>query len=176
MRKFWSAGLLAVSALALGLAVNAGAQEKAKAKPSQLDMLKKLAGEWTGKGSHGEHQVDATVTYKVTGGDSAVVETHFPGTEHEMITVYTLDGDDLVLTHYCMLGNQPRMKAERGGDGKKLAFKFTGAGNLKSEKDQHMHDVTIEFVDDDHIKSTWTLYQDGKPVEKATFDLKRKKK
>jgi hypothetical protein len=163
-------------AVAVVLGVDAGAQDKAKAKPSQLDVLKKLAGEWTGKGSHGEQQIDATVTYKVTGGDSAVVETHFPGTEHEMITVYTLDGDDLVLTHYCMLGNQPRMKAERGGNGKKLAFKFTGAGNLKSEKDQHMHDMTIEFVDDDHVKSTWTLYQDGKPAEKATFDLKRKKK
>jgi hypothetical protein len=176
MRKFWHVGLLAVIALVVGLAVNAVAQDKAKAKPSQLDMLKKLAGEWTGKGSHGEHQLDATVTYKVTGGDSAVVETHFPGTEHEMITVYTLDGDDLVLTHYCMLGNQPRMKADRGGDGKKLAFKFTGAGNLKSEKDPHMHDLTIELVDDDHIKSTWTFYQDGKPAEKATFDMKRKKK
>ena len=36
------------------------------------------------------------------------LETEFPGTEHEMVTVITQDGADLALTHYCMLGNQPQ--------------------------------------------------------------------
>ena len=50
-----------------------------------------------GKDAH-----EATVTYKVTSGGSAVVETIGPGTEHEMVTVIHPDGDDLMLTHYCM--------------------------------------------------------------------------
>jgi hypothetical protein len=116
------------------------------------------------------------VTYKVTSGGSAVVETLGPGSEHEMVTVFCQDGDDLVLTHYCALGNQPRMKAEKSDGTKKIAFKFTGAGNLKSAQDMHMHDLTIEFLSDDHIKTAWTMYKDGKADSTSIFDLKRKKK
>ena len=176
MRTIWSLGLLAAAVLAVGLAVEAKAQGDAKAKASQLDALKRLAGDWTGTMKHGDAGHEATVNYKVTSGGNAVVETLGAGTEHEMVTVYCQDGDDVVLTHYCMLGNQPHMRAERGGAADKLAFKFTGCGNLKSDKDPHMHDLTLEFLGDDHVKATWTLYKDGKPAETATFDMKRKGK
>jgi hypothetical protein len=165
---------VALAVAIVAFAAKAPAEDKGKV--SQLDQLKRLAGEWTGKGKHGEHEMDATVTYKVTSGGTAVMETLGPGSEHEMVTLYHQDGNDLVLTHYCMLGNQPRMKAEKGDGSKKLSFKFAGAGNLKSEQDTHMHDMTLEIIDDDHIKTTWTLYKDGKPSDKATFDFKRKKK
>ena len=50
--------------------------------------LKALEGEWTGTGGHrGEAKDPTTVLYKVTGAGSAVVETLFPGTPHEMVTV-----------------------------------------------------------------------------------------
>jgi hypothetical protein len=175
MTRTWSLALLAVAALVVGLAANSKAEDKEKGKASQLDLIKRLAGDWTAKGIHGKQVHETTVSYKVTSGGTAVMETIGAGSDHEMITVYHQDGDDLVLTHYCMLGNQPRMKAEKASDAKKLAFKFTGAGNLKSDQDAHMHDVTFEFLSDDHFKTTWTLYKDGKPGEVATFDLKRKK-
>ena len=54
-------------------------------------------------------------TYRVTAAGSAVMEVLFPGTDHEMVTVYHQDGDDLILTHYCAAGNQPRMKCRRVG-------------------------------------------------------------
>jgi hypothetical protein len=177
MKTFGCLALLAAAVLAVGLvAAEAKDQKDAKGGASQLDALKRLAGDWTGKMKHGEEEHEATVSYKVTSGGSAVMETLGAGTEHEMVTVYCQDGDDLVLTHYCMLGNQPHMRAERGGAADKLAFKFTGCGNLKSDKDPHMHDVTFEFLGDDHVKATWTLYKDGKPAETATFDMKRKGK
>jgi hypothetical protein len=176
MSRIAKLGLVAVAIAIVGLAANGRAQDKAKAKPSQLESLKKLAGEWTGKGLHSDHEMDAAVTYKVTSGGTALVETLDPGGEHEMVTVYHQDGDNLVLTHYCMLGNQPRMKAEKSENAKKLVFQFAGAGNMQSDKDPHMHDMTLEILGNDHIKSTWTFYQDGKPNGKATFDLKRKKK
>ena len=175
MKTYRSLVVLAVAALAVGLTAGVRAEEE-KAQASQLDTLKRLVGDWTCKMKHGDVEHDATITYKLTAGGSAVVETEFPGTEHEMTTVYHQDGDDLVLTHYCMLGNQPRMKAERGGPADKLTFKFTGVGNLKSEKSAHMHDLTLEIVSDDHVKATWTLYKDGKAAETTTLDMTRKKK
>jgi hypothetical protein len=176
MKSFRCLGLLAVAALAVNLAAAAKAQDDDKPKASRLDGLKRLAGDWTGKAKHGEAEHDATVSYRVTAGGSAVVETLFAGTEHEMVTMYHQDGDDLLLTHYCMLHNQPRMRAEPGGAANKLAFKFAGGTNVKPEKDTHMHDMTLEILDDDHIQATWTLYKAGKPAQKTTLDMTRKKK
>jgi hypothetical protein len=134
-----------------------------------------LAGEWTGKGMHGDTEHEVRVVYKVTSGGSAVVETFDPGTEHEMITVIHPDGDALLLTHYCMLGNQPHMKAKPKPGENKVAFEFVKATNLKSEKDMYMRNVTFTFVDKDHLKAEWTNYNEGKEAGKAVFELKRKK-
>jgi hypothetical protein len=177
MRRNVSLSTLAMAVLAVAFAANAQADSKEKAKASQLDMVKRLAGDWTGKAAmHGSDAHDANVTYRVTSGESAVVETLFPGTEHEMVTMYYEDGGDLVLTHYCMLHNQPRMKAQRDSGSNKLVFKFAGGTNVQADKDTHMHGMTMEFVSDNHIKATWTMYKDGKLAHTTTFDLTRKKK
>ena len=151
------------------------AAEKEQPKGTALELFKQLAGDWTGREAGGHIEGDVHVKYKVTAGGSAVVETLFPGTEQEMITVIHPDGDDLMLTHYCMLGNQPHMKAAGKPDGNKVAFKFSGCSNLKSDKDMHMHDATFTFVDKDTLKVEWTHYTDGKPSGAGVFTLKRDK-
>lgn len=150
---------------AAGLAVSADDTTAAR-----FDKLKALAGDWTTSGGDGS----VSHSYRVTAAGTAVVETMLPGTPHEMVTVYSIDKGDIVLTHYCAEGNQPHMKAARGG-ADAIDFKFDGGGNIKSPKDGHMHEASFAFVDADHIKSTWQYYKDGKPGEKAQFDLVRKK-
>ena len=175
MKTFWSPARFALAALAISFALDAKVHSDDKAKGSRLEALKRLAGDWVGTIKHGPNEHDATVNYKVTSGGSAVVETLMAGTEHEMVTVYYEDGDDLVLTHYCMLHNQPHMRAKSNGAADKLEFKFDGGSNIKSDKDQHMHDLTLQILSDDHIKAAWTMYKDGKKMDTATLDLKRKK-
>jgi len=136
-----------------------------------FDRLKALEGSWKGMAGGG----DATVTYHVTGAGSAVVETLFPGTEHEMVTVYHKDGDDVVLTHYCAGQNQPRMRAKKPADGTKLAFTFDGGTNIAPEKTMHMHEATIEFKGADEVQMVWTPWAEGKPSEAMVFDMKRVK-
>jgi hypothetical protein len=163
--------------LAASTAPRAG-DDKAPAKADSgnnaaFEKFKSLAGEWVGKkGGEGPEMV---VQYKVTSGKSAVVETIMPGTEREMVTVIHPDGDNILLTHYCMIGNQPHMKAPGKLDGNKVAFQFVKATNLKSDKDLYMHDVTFTFVDDDTLKAEWTHFSDGKSSGVAVFELKRKK-
>jgi hypothetical protein len=137
-----------------------------------FEQFKLLAGEWVGKGKDGS---DVHIHYKVTAGGSAVVETLLPGTEHEMVSVIHRDGTDLLLTHYCHLGNQPQMKASGPGNGKQVAFKFVRATNLKSDKDKHMHEATYTFVDQDTLRSEWTLFNEGKAAVQVGFELKRRK-
>ena len=87
---------------AAGSALFAQGEKKEKPTADPLAPFKTLAGEWAGKGMHGDANHDVTIVYKVTSGGSAVVETIGPGTEHEMVTVIHPDGDSLVLTHYCI--------------------------------------------------------------------------
>lgn len=145
-------------------------------KPAAFERFKLLAGEWTGKAVKGpEAGKEVRATYKVTSAGSAVVETLLPSEEHEMITVIHPDGADLLLTHYCALGNQPHMKATGQGAGDKVVFKFVRATNLKSDKDPHMHDVTFTFIDKDTFRTEWTYFKDGKAGAATAFEMKRKK-
>lgn len=133
--------------------------------------LKKLVGTWEDKGQGG---MEVTVTYKITGAGSAVVETQFPGQPHEMVTVYHLDGDDLILTHYCAAGNQPTMKFVPGKDPNVLSFNFLKGSNMKP-KDAHMHSVKIRFISENQVQSDWTSFSGGKAADTVHFKLKRVK-
>jgi hypothetical protein len=148
---------------------------KSPAKTSKMqapfDRIKTLTGDWAMKGGDGA----VVSTYRVSAAGSAVVETMLPGTEHEMVTVYTLDRDDLLLTHYCAAGNAPTMKAVPGGPASEIRFKFLRATNLATPGEGHMHDATIVFVDDDTIKTDWVFWENGKAKETEKFELTRKK-
>jgi hypothetical protein len=162
-------GVLAVIALVIGATSLVTLADDTAT--TRFDNLKGLAGDWAMVGGDGS----VAVTYRLTAGGSAVVETLFPGSPHEMVTVYTVDKGDVVLTHYCAEGNQPHMKAVKGGDAKTIEFKFDGGGNIKSPKDGHMHEATFVFVDADHVKSSWLFYEDGKAGESKEFSLVRMK-
>jgi len=171
--KIVAALVLALSACAL--IAHAQEAKKGAGKTAAFDRFKELAGEWVGKGKHGDMEHEARIVYKVTSGGSAVVETIDPGGEHEMVTVIHPDGDAILLTHYCMLGNQPHMKAMPKSGDNKIAFEFVKATNLKSDKDMHMRSVTFTFLDKDTLSTEWANYADGKEAGRATFTLKRKK-
>ena len=99
--------------------------------------------------------------FRVSGAGSVVMEVMGAGSEHEMINMYHMDGEDLVLTHYCAAGNQPTMKL----DGEMLAegkthFAFTGGTNLKPG-DQHIHSVTWEWQENGSAVADWTSWSDG---------------
>jgi hypothetical protein len=161
------------------LAVVASARAESKAAPTnaqRFEALKKLAGDWVEVDKEGKPTDKVISSIRVTSGGSAIQETLFPGTEKEMITMYTLDGDDLVLTHYCMLGNQPRLKAEPAKDANTIVFTFVSAGNLKSNDEHHMDHATLTLAGLDRFKAEWVSCKDGKTCHQVGFDLVRKQK
>lgn len=170
-KAVWTVGLVL-----LACAIGSHAEDKPRSEKNEsFDRFKELAGEWVGKAKHGDDEHDTRIVYKVVSGGSAVVETIDPGGDHEMITVIHPDGEGLFLTHYCMLGNQPQMRATPKSGDKSVAFEFVKATNLKSDKDMYMRSVTFTFVDKDNLKTEWTNYKDGKEAGKAVFTLTRKK-
>jgi len=137
-----------------------------------LDRIKKLAGTWVAADDKGKPTDTVVSVFKVTAAGSAVHETIFPGAGHEMVSVYHQDGKDVVMTHYCSLGNQPRMKLDPGSTAKELKFTFVGGTNLDPAKDMHMHEGSIKWIDDDHIEWSWSGYRDGKPADGHGVSMK----
>jgi hypothetical protein len=158
--------------------VLAWALSAAAAEHPALNKLKALEGRWVGPavwdqgGQKGN--VEFEVSYRVTSGGKAVLETMMPGTPGEMVTVYHLDGEDLVLVHYCTSGNQPRMKLEPSSDGDDLKFRCLGGTNM-TENDSHMHSVRLRVVDEDHLRGEWSSVK-GEVVQwVAEAELTRRK-
>lgn len=173
MKKTLTCSTLALSlVLAVGMAAHAQDQQE-QAADTGFSRFAELAGTWTGAASHHDGPEQVTVTYEVTAGGSAVVETLFVGSDHEMVSVFFNDGDQLVMTHYCMLGNQPTMTAQPAESADTIAFICRGGTNIPDENAQHMHEADYTFIDDDHVTSTWTLYDQGAPIDSTTIELQR---
>ncbi len=181
----WVATVLTVGVLAVAqvsMADDKAAKTGVDAKTA-FAKIKTLVGEWKGEISDehhgkkdGQHEKnEAVVTYRLTGAGSALVETQGPGTGHEMVSVYHLDGDDLRMTHYCAAGNQPRMKLDRANSAPDhLIFVFDGGTNLNPQKDLHIHGLEITFQKDGRIKSAWEAYTEGKSAGIHAFNMSRK--
>ena len=137
-----------------------------------MEKMKSLVGTWVTADKDGKPTEEIVSVIKLTAGGSAIHETLFPGQPHEMVSIYTVDGPDLVMTHYCMLGNQPRMKAKTKSPGNKLNFEFAGGSNLDPKKDKHMHSAVLTFVDDDHIEVDGIGWEDGKPAKEMCNGMK----
>ena len=135
-----------------------------------FEQLQGLSGTWEGKTSDG---MAVQVNYRSTAMGSALM-SEIKNMKDDMITMFNLDGDRLLLTHYCGAGNQPRMLASASPDGKTVTFDFLDATNLASPEAAHMHHVVISMLDANHHTEEWTLTDHGKE-KKEVFDLWRKK-
>ncbi len=172
LRQFVVCGLLVAS-----LAVSVSGDDKqvkdsASPKNAGFEKMKTLVGTWVAADKDGKPTEDVVSVIKLTAGGSVIHETLFPGQPHEMVSVYTTDGPDVVMTHYCMLGNQPRMKASSKSPGNKLNFEFVGGGNLDPKKDKHMHSAVLTIVDADHYEVDGIGWENGGPSKEMCNGMK----
>ena len=135
-----------------------------------FDQLKSLTGSWEGKNSMGQ---SVQVSYRMTAGGSALM-SEIVGHGETMISMINFDGPNrLLLTHYCAVGNQPRMQASASPDGKTITFNFLDATNLDNPQSGHMDHVVIALLGPDHHTEEWNFIDHGKEI-KEFFDLTRK--
>lgn len=134
---------------------------------AEFEKIKSLEGTWTGTGlMHGEEQ-PITVVYETTSGGSAVIETLFPDSPQEMVSIYYEEDGKLVMKHFCMLKNQPLMGLKKS-NGKTIELDLIGGTNMDASKDSHMHSAVFTFVDENKIVQSWTAYENGKTIEEST--------
>jgi hypothetical protein len=138
---------------------------------SAMDRIKRLEGSWWGN-IH-EYKTPASAAFAVSSGGSAVREIMGAGTEHEMTNMYHLDGDRVVVTHYCGAGNQPRMVSTQIEENR-ILFELDSVSNYQSAQEGCMARLELEFDGNDHLIQKWTNFgSKDKADHTATFDLRR---
>ena len=171
---------IALSVLFVLIAATAFAQDatttQSEAQQS-FAKLKTLAGSWEGRVTSVPSSPDIEnkhvhATLRVTSmGNAMVHEMTGEGRPDDPITMLYLDGDRLLLTHYCDAGNRPRMTGVTSPDGKTVEFTFLDVAG--STQYGHMHHAVFTVIDANHHTEDWTYMQPGdKPVH-AHMDLQR---
>ena len=165
---------LLAALIALGLiTARPGSAEPALTAKAAFDKLKTLAGDWRGTIDKKDGD-EINVSYRTTSNGTVVMETLFAGTDHEMVTLYYVEADKLVLIHYCAMGNQPKMALTKASTADQLVFDFVGGDNVKPKKDTHMHSARIRFDGKDAVIGEWDTFKEGKKAGTHTFFLSRK--
>ena len=174
MKKVRSCGLLAaiVTALIAVPVIAADLHNEVFDADSAFEAIKTLEGDWVGTREGGGPPV--AVSYRVTAAGSTVIKTYSPGKASEMVTVYHMNGDDLMLTHYCVLGNQPQMKFETSTRSGEIRFAFAGGTNFDPEVDAHAHEGWTRLIDDATLDTESIGYSEGKPAPPRRSRLRRK--
>src|SRR5204863_1150651 len=153
-------GLLfgSVSMMALVLAADPLAADKTTSEEA-FDRLATLKGEWRGE----QEGVKINLIYTLTANGSALMEEFRPESGPVMITMFTVDGDHLIATHYCSAKNQPQMVTSAITDAQKpLAFALARITGLKSPDNWHNTGLTVTQEDNDHLTQEWTYQSKGK--------------
>ena len=163
--------------LLITLALTASLAEETKsaiAPNASFDKLKTLEGEWVGTMADGGKEYPASTRFKLMSDGSALMDIMAEGTSYEMVTIFHMDGNQLMGTHYCASHNQPRFVAVSGGDPNKVLFKFKDGTNI-GPHDGHMQQLAIIFDSPDHHIEEWTYADANGKLTTGRFDFKRKK-
>jgi hypothetical protein len=173
MKGIWKycLGLFVLGAFVATPAPSRAANEAAAA----FAQLKTLVGQWEAVTEDGSK---ATLTYELVSKNSVVVEKAFQydsGKPVTMISMFFLDGEHLMLTHYCEAHNQPTLRAEDFTPEGTITFGFVSGTNMPSSNIGHMDHVVYKFTDADHFTTVWTFRQNNKDIFTEVLHFGRKR-
>ncbi|MGC2112179.1 MAG: hypothetical protein WA655_21855 [Candidatus Korobacteraceae bacterium] len=163
--------VLTVLLVALGWA--ADEPKSAIAPNASFDKMKTLDGSWVGAMVDGGKEYPATARFAMISDGSALMQWLGEGTPYEMVTIFHMDGQNFMATHYCAAHNQPRMVAVPSSDPKRVLFKFKDGTNI-GPHDGHMQEVAFIFDGPDHHVEEWTSIDEHGKLSTGRFEFKRK--
>jgi hypothetical protein len=152
--------LLALASVALAQGPQKAATVQSEAQKA-FGKMKTLAGSWQGT------IVGIPINFTIRAASSGTAILHEGNTpgggppNHE-ITMFYLDGDRLLATHYCDAGNRSRMEGKMSPDGKTIEFSFIDvAGGTQRG---YLKGIVFTMIDADHHTAELTFVTpDGKP-------------
>jgi hypothetical protein len=138
----------------------AAAQSAAK---KAFEKMKTLAGSWQGT------VMDLPINFTIRAVSSGTAILHEGDTsgggppKHE-VTMFYVEADRLLATHYCDAGNRSRWEGKMSPDGKAIEFSFLDVAG--PTRGGYLKDMVITMIDADHHIVAFTFVMpDGKPIQ-----------
>ena len=131
--------------------------------------LKQLVGVWR---QADKPQSPLRIRFSLTAGGTVLVEEWLRGDQPHSLTLYHRDGPDLLATHYCPQGNQPRLIASFPTTGKALQLNFRDATDLDAAQESHLVQLGFAFTGPDRMTRAET-YREGGTDEASELHLVR---
>jgi hypothetical protein len=134
-----------------------------------FERMKALAGEWEAD-LPGFGKMSDSI--RLVSNGKAIEETLGTQADNE-VSLYTRDGDQILLSHFCALtadGHQVRLETgQLTGLQDRIVFAFRDAMNLHNPAAPHMRQVSMTFTDGGHFSEKWTKTENGKDT---IFEMK----
>lgn len=144
----------------------AAAQDARSESAVQLGQVAALAGEW-----QVQERPSLRIVFEPTAGGSVIIERWMVGQRMHSLTVYHLDGERLVATHYCPQGNQPRLAATAAGSAG-ISFAFVDATDLDPDE-SFQHDLSFSWNAGGTVSRAETYWGPDGPEEETVMTLAR---
>jgi len=144
--------IMRAAALALSAAITLASPalaDKLIPAPSSFEEMSTLVGNWKPEGQDGSK---FHIEFELTANKSVLVERWVNRGKTHSLTLYHRDKAELVATHYCPQGNQPRMKMSTPDGATKITFDFWDATNLAKPTDNHQHSLSFDLSEPDRVK------------------------
>ena len=120
------------------------------------------------------------MSFKVVGKGSAVQENLLPGTGKEMVSMYHCNDfkncTQVQAKHYCAKQNQPELVLDAArSDDTVIVMACNMNTALCNSGEGHVHMIKHELSQDsNHLKTTYTIYSNGKYEKDSIYHFKRK--
>lgn len=128
-----------------------------------FEKMKTLAGSWQGTVMN----IPINFTIRAVSSGTAILhegDTSGGGPPKHEITIFYVEGDRLLATHYCDGGNRARFEGKMSPDGKTSEFSFLDVAG--STRGGYLKDMTFTVIDADHHTVAFTFVKpDGKPIQ-----------
>lgn len=167
--------MIALGVSASPIAISEELKYQTQSPPEALQYYVTLEGEWIGTGiNHDGEEEKIDLVYRTVSGGTAVEERIFANTAKEMVTMDHGSGNKgLLMTHYCLLGNQPRLRLETT-DGKTFDFQFLDGTGIDRKKTGYMGAMKMNILDENTFTQEWTYFEEGERKNISKFKFTKK--
>ncbi|MFT3805321.1 hypothetical protein [Arenimonas sp.] len=155
---------IVLTLLLLLASLSAPARADEPSAAAVFEKLKTLQGHWRSS----KPDSKTTVEYRLIANGSVLVETWTMSPTRQSMTVYSLDGERLLATHYCPQGNAPRLVLAGTDESGTHRFDFLDGSNLQNPEGFHEHAFTVRIDSPDALTRRETYIGN-----RATYDAAR---
>jgi hypothetical protein len=166
MSKCRRAASLAIALVAVPVCAE---DNEAIAPPTSAEQFETIRS-WEGRWRVAETQA-LEIVFETTARGTAVVERWETQSGLHSITVYHMDGEALVATHYCPQGNQPRLETAPSANGD-IRFALRDISDL-DKGESHTHDLWFSPAGDGTIRRSEIYRGEDGLQEPSHYTLRR---